>query len=59
MKPRMQRVDDKYLSRTMHKYLTDAEWKELSDKLCTREFEEDVKNRTEEIGRIVTKGPSL
>ena len=59
IKPRMQRVDAEYLFRAIHTHLTDDEWKELSDKLCTREFEAEVKAKTAHVARIVSQGPSL
>lgn len=59
IKPRMQRVDAGYLHSCMHTHLTDKEWKEISDLLCTREHDRQVMKKLKEYEAMKRKGPPL
>jgi len=57
--PRMQRVEGDYLKEMLHTYLTDAEWKELSDKVCLRAYNKQIERYEGHIKKLLDQGPSL
>jgi len=57
--PRMQRVEGDYLHEMLHKYLTDDEWKVLSDKVCLRAYNKQIEQHEAHIKRLLDQGPSL
>jgi len=55
----MQRVEGDYLKEMLHIYLTDAEWKELSDKVCLRAYNKQIEQYEGHIKKLLDQGPSL
>ena len=57
LKPRMQRVNGDYLKDMLDKYLTDAEWKTLSDKVCQRAYDKQVEVAGRTLNKLLDSGP--
>lgn len=59
VRPRLQRVGPEILSKMLREHLTDKEWKELSYKVCTRDYNKEVEKRKLALWAIKNSGPSL
>jgi len=59
LKPRMQRVEADYLKKMLDNYLTDAEWKILSDSVCQRAYDREIDRAGRALSRLINSGPNL